>query len=497
VAETTELIIKAILALGAAALLMWGGKFPRRKKTLLWLMALISFAAYFNFGGFHGVRYPHYHEHFHYVLGSKYFPELGYDGLYVASLTAQKESAPNSQWPKEVRDLRNNRKVAPSSLEDHRQEVKARFSKERWRSFVVDHQFFMDNAGANYFKGMRRDHGFNPTPSWTFVARIFSSTLPLSRASLVGVALLDPMLLILMFYIFWRTFGSELTCQAMILFGLSFMSRFYWTGGAFLRHDWLAASVIGICLLQKKRWVWAGLAIGFATTLRAFPALLLVGVGGMAIADLRGKRATGWAYRLAFGFTMALAFGFVTGLGAGRGLMGWREFLANIELHHHTWLANNIGFSNLLVHIYDLANRDMATWLKPQSNPLWESSSQALSNRLPLLKEGLALLWCSILAYTSRHREPSRSTAVGTVAIFVAVASTCYYWCILLVIPLEKRRWLNIAILLFNALLCILALTPAKSALYGIAAWLLFGIFIAWTVVLWRERKAPLQRKEP
>jgi FtsH-binding integral membrane protein len=139
----------------------------------------------------------------------------------------------------------------------------------------------------------------------------------------------------------------------------------------------------------------------------------------------------------------------------------------------------------------------MATWLKPQSNPLWESSSQALSNRLPLLKEGLALLWCSILAYTSRHREPSRSTAVGTVAIFVAVASTCYYWCILLVIPLEKRRWLNIAILLFNALLCILALTPAKSALYGIAAWLLFGIFIAWTVVLWRERKAPLQRKEP
>lgn len=377
--ETTELVIKAALALAAAALLLLSPRLAHRKKPLLWLMAVISIAAYFNFGGFHTARFPHYHEHFHYLLGSKYFAELGYDGLYVASLQAQQESAPKKTppkhpWPKLVRDLRNNRKVAPATLASHRQEVRSRFTADRWRSFVRDHQFFLDNAGTNYFAGMRRDHGFNPTPSWTFVAQLFSRYMPISRASIVGLALLDPLLLLLMFTVFFRTFGSELTCQAMILFGLSFMSRFYWTGGAFLRHDWLAAAVIGICLLKQKRWIWAGVAIGIATSLRAFPALFLLGLGGIAIADWRRQRAIGWAYRLALGFTTALGASFVAGVAAGRGVTGWAEFVVNIQLHNQTWLANNIGFSNLLVHIYDLAHRDATTWLKPQGNALWEAS---------------------------------------------------------------------------------------------------------------------------
>ncbi|MBC7173557.1 MAG: hypothetical protein H5U40_14045, partial [Polyangiaceae bacterium] len=76
-------------------------QWPAKKAgpTLL-ILALLSAAAYYNIGiqgerkgdfwgqlgqrAFHGAGYVHHWETFHYVLGSKYFPELGYDGLYLA-----------------------------------------------------------------------------------------------------------------------------------------------------------------------------------------------------------------------------------------------------------------------------------------------------------------------------------------------------------------------------------------------------------------------------
>ena len=72
----------------------------------------VGLAAFFNFGSLHHYSdrgFVNRWELFHYHLGSKYFPELGYDGLYAASLLAQRETAPEIRVGGRIRDLSTNR----------------------------------------------------------------------------------------------------------------------------------------------------------------------------------------------------------------------------------------------------------------------------------------------------------------------------------------------------------------------------------------------------
>ena len=62
-------------------------KLGRAIHWLLVALAGVSTLAYVDFGRFHrGAGYVHNWEMFHYVMPSKYFAELGYDGLYQAAL---------------------------------------------------------------------------------------------------------------------------------------------------------------------------------------------------------------------------------------------------------------------------------------------------------------------------------------------------------------------------------------------------------------------------
>ena len=82
---------KALLAAVGAGLLGWGawrrlrGRRPRASRLHdrgLALLGVLGFAAWWNFGLFHYPDFVHPHELFHYVIGAKYFPELGYTRLY-------------------------------------------------------------------------------------------------------------------------------------------------------------------------------------------------------------------------------------------------------------------------------------------------------------------------------------------------------------------------------------------------------------------------------
>src|SRR5690606_20945626 len=151
-----------------------------------------SAAAYYNIGiavakpaelgqkSFHGAGYIHHWETFHYVLGSKYFPELGYDSLYTASVLAERESHPNVRPMSEVRDLRTNELVPLDRLAPEMRRIRARFTDERWASFVADNAYFIDRTGRDYMRRIRIDHGYNPTPFWTYVARLIDAKQPVT-----------------------------------------------------------------------------------------------------------------------------------------------------------------------------------------------------------------------------------------------------------------------------------------------------------------------------
>ena len=138
-------------------------------------MAVVAVAAYTNFGHFHGAGMVHHWEQFHYFIGSKYFPEVGYDGIYTASLAAERELELGHRIQSHIRDLRTNEVVPVGALINHMAEVRDRFSDERWALFKEDIRYFIERNQYGYFSRIRRDHGYNPTPTWTFSARLFSS----------------------------------------------------------------------------------------------------------------------------------------------------------------------------------------------------------------------------------------------------------------------------------------------------------------------------------
>src|SRR5689334_5822025 len=94
--------IKAGLAVAGAIVLLWywladDVPFFRRGKrvrdTLLALLGITSCWCWWNFGHYHFEPMIHYHEMYHYYLGAKYAPELGFTRLYECTVVAEDEFA--------------------------------------------------------------------------------------------------------------------------------------------------------------------------------------------------------------------------------------------------------------------------------------------------------------------------------------------------------------------------------------------------------------------
>ena len=121
------------------------------------IVALVGVAAigYVNFGFFHAVprQQIHYWDAFHYFVGAKYLPELGYARLYEATYVAGRELgafAGIERLPDlptyQARDVRSIDAAA----------VRGRFSDARWRAF---------NAGLKEWTTRRFDKTFSPPPA--------------------------------------------------------------------------------------------------------------------------------------------------------------------------------------------------------------------------------------------------------------------------------------------------------------------------------------------
>ena len=72
------------------------------------------------------------------------------------------------------------------------------------------------------------------------------------------------------------------------MFATNFPSRFYWTGGALLRWDWLFYFVGGICLVKKEHPLLGGFFLGYSTLLRIFPVFVFTGPILVALRQLWG-----------------------------------------------------------------------------------------------------------------------------------------------------------------------------------------------------------------
>jgi len=251
--------------------------------------ALLAFASFYNLGRpqflNHAENRPefvHTYDMRVYQPFAKYFKELQYDGVYLASVQAYAEDEyagslePLAQT--EVRGLRDHQSRKVSEINPEIRAIRQRFTPERWAALKKDLHYFQTVMGPEYLSTLT-DHGANATPVWVFFARILLAHTEASERSLTLAALADGVLLVLMAIAIWRSFGLWPMLLSLTVFGANdlYMFSTNWSG-ATLRHDWLALLGFAACALKRGRWSVAGVCLGLSAMIRAFPAAALLGL---------------------------------------------------------------------------------------------------------------------------------------------------------------------------------------------------------------------------
>lgn len=303
-------IAKAAIAIVAAAFVFFethrkgqGRPIAERWKKLVGVtLALVAITAYFNGYRFGYPKYYHRWDQYHYYMGAKYFPELGYKNLYKCAVVAQDDLGQFSYQldrpfngdthtsrsvdmrgemrdpDKKIRDLPGENLLVPvGPILDNAAECRDAFSKERWEEYKTDVAFYRIVSGKGYWTDMQKDHGFNPPPVWTIAGKFLSDLSPASVTYLQFLASLDILYIIGMFIALWWGFGWRVFAVGAIFWGCQSSAPFYWTGGAFLRQDWLFFSVLSVACLRKRYFKIAGASLVYAGLLRVFPGLVVIG----------------------------------------------------------------------------------------------------------------------------------------------------------------------------------------------------------------------------
>jgi hypothetical protein len=442
------------LALCACALLAWGlwlvkvGTPDLEKKLrdrLLIVVGVLSFGAYWNFGSGHFGNYIHYWDTYHYYVGTKYFPELSYDRLYDCASIADAEE-PSLRRRVELRkimNLRTNFMGPTTDLLAHPEQCKQHFTPERWAAFKHDVAFFRNHHTVKRWEDTYSDHGYNATPVWTILGTALANTAPASDRQIALLLLFDPAFALGMMGMIWWAFGWRTLCVALLVFGTNFPSRFYWTGGAFLRWDWLFWMVGGVCLIKKDRPLLGGFFLAYSTLLRVFPGFLFIGPLMVVIQEFIRTRTLDRRYLRVFaGAALAVALLVPISLAASGGVESYRNFVKNSEKHGATPLTNYMGLRTIIAYKMSEAGHVLKNDKLEDPWGTWKQAKlRTFHQRVPAYVV-LAIAYLVLLWFCVRGTEPWVAAALSATAIAIGPNElTCYYYSFLVAVALlyEKR----------------------------------------------------------
>ncbi len=462
-------ILKALLAFLGAALLWWGlvlkrrgapERFRRLRDGLLLTLGLLGFFGYYNGGAYHFPKRIHVHEFFHYFIGAKYFPELGYTHLYECANLAEAEQGFRRRVElRTIRDLRKN-EIVPATyvLEDPERFKRGflrPFTPQRWEDFKHDIAYFRDRAGIVGWEKMLQDHGYNPSPVWNMAGSLLANLGPASDSLIVGfLGWIDPALLLITFGLIVWAFGWRVACVAALFFGTNEPALYFWTGGGYLRQDWFLWAVAGICLLKRGKPALGGASLAVSTLLRVFPVGFFVVIGlRLAWILFRERRIDRTGASIVVGAALATALLLPASSMVAGGASAWPEFLKNTKKHAGSPLTNYMGLRTVVGFRWE--TRQKATY-DPRSADPFHNFREARKNTfrgafgqplfLVLVAAYLALLCWGV----RREMEWWVLAAFGFGVIAVSMELTCYYFSFLTVAAFlwEKRDDIPIGLLL-------------------------------------------------
>jgi hypothetical protein len=230
------------LAYATAFILALEFTFPEKHKHLekafyasLTLIVLASAFTYFYVEKAACSRtYVEIWDTYHYVLGAKYFNELGYTRLYECTLAADEELGGRIKDLKYVRDLSTYRLVDYKKILSET-ECTAHFTEDRWREFKKDLTFFLERR-KSMWPDVLKDHGYHGTPAYNFFAQTMLNNFNLTYRNLLLISLIDVASIIIMFAYVAKTFGPKTGLLYTALFCVNYLGRFTPIGGSVMRY---------------------------------------------------------------------------------------------------------------------------------------------------------------------------------------------------------------------------------------------------------------------
>lgn len=412
-------------------------------KRILIAFAALGFFAYFDFFN-PNVRYPDYyhrHEFYHYYLGSKYNRALGYTRLYECTMVAEVENGRGAQIKtRDIRDLRVNliKPVTQTEVFSNPNECKKRFSPQEWEAFKKDVSWFESVSRGGYWENMQQDHGYNPPPVWTMTGKFFASFGSASDGFFKALSTLDIALQAGALGMLYWAFGLRIMAIASVFWGCNAAANFYWTGGAFLRQDWIFLLVSSVCLARKRKFALAGAALTWSSLLRVFPMVVFGGWIIVAGIHLWKKRKLHPDHqRLLMGCVVCAGLLIPTSM-VVTGPESYREFIAHIKVHNRTPLTNHMGLETILVHNWDGRMRFTRDSTLDDPFELWKQGRIERFNHMKPLFFAIALAVFAWMTWALRRTKLLWVASGLSLPLVLSLTNlTCYYYCMFLIaVPL-------------------------------------------------------------
>ncbi len=392
-------------------------------------------------------------DQFHYFMGAKYFPEIGYKKLYDCMAVAEIENGRgNFVAEGRVRDLESNLLVSGARYLEKETTCREAFSAARWDAFRRDAFYFSSRVERRGRLLYLTDHGFNATPSWIALNHWIVSRMAASDASLGGLMLVDVALLSVAFGVVWWAFGLEASALMALVWGVSTIWIFYNVGsfGSFGRFYYLCAAVLSLCLLKKGYYAWGGAMLSVSMLFRVFPGAMFVGPAiVMAAAVLRGRWPAASLVHMTLGAAASAAIlSGITVYSLG-GVRTYQQFIENSVKHVGTPLQNYMGLKTLFSFSPSQYRMEFPSDEDPRAK--WKAARRETFESRRLIYAVTALGLLGIYGYASIvMKDPWKLVATGILPVFCLFEVTSYYYALLVLLaPLvlvARERLLALAV---------------------------------------------------
>jgi hypothetical protein len=458
--------------------------------ALLGALAAVGFGAHLDFLRFHGDRGAvHYWDVFHYYMGSAYFDELGYTGLYDAAARADLEDEPGAADERApVRSLTDYRVGSRRDAAERGARLVAGFTRERWAGFKADLAVFRASApDAWRASAVLMDHGYNGTPLVSLALGALPRAGLFDTGAFVGIAAFaDLALAVLAALLIGRWLGAGIGLLFLALFALNPFNDFAMIGGSYLRHLHLLLLGLGVAAFHSGRKTASGALLAASGLLRLFPLLLVAGLALHHLLhrdrrELIRRNARFWA---AFAVSCLVLVGATSARYGRRDENPWSEFTGKISIHANKLTPNVVGLAYPFLYSAEKnATVIEESWRDGRRLNWVEEAEQTLAGRQgAFIFTGALLALLALVAL--RRSDEGAGMLAGLAAIFGAFHLSHYDWVVLCLAPLilPGRRWVLPGVALLFATVAAIRLVPALDAVLDLrfcAASLLLGLAMA------------------